>query len=70
MNGKQKIALSTVIALVVSLVTALTFYFTMQGSILADVQENRARIELQERQTERVFNKLERIEALLIEKKK
>ena len=69
MNGSQKIGLSAAIALITSLVAALVFYFTAQGAILADVQENRARIKIQEKQTERILNKLDRIESILLQQR-
>ena len=70
MNGKQKVGLSAVVSFVVTLVCALTFYFTTSAAITADVRENSVRIEAQEKQTERVLDKLERIEGLLLREKK
>lgn len=67
--GAIRFTASTVLAFLVALVTALTFHFTSIGAISADVRENRARIEHQEKRTDRILDKLDRIEALLLERR-
>lgn len=67
--SEQKIAVGTALQIVLPIVAAIVFALSAYGAARVEIEGNATRIELQEKQINRVLDKLDRIEALLVERK-
>lgn len=67
--SEQKIAVALVLQVVLPIVAAIVFALSAYGAARIEIEGNTTRIDMQGKQLTRVLDKLDRIEALLLERK-